>query len=363
MEAYAGPGSLEGYDVIVDCALGTGASGDVREPYLGFIEDANASGAFVVSADVPSGFGTSVCVKPDATVTFHDLKQGMDERCGRIVVADIGIPEDAWRKVGPGDMLRYPVPRPSSHKGDNGKLMIVGGGPYFGAPAMSAMSALRIGADSVRVFTPESSYREVAAASPVLMATRLPGDRLDGGSVDMLLRESASYGAALIGPGLGASQDTLEAAARFMRECRVPMVIDADAIAAAKGMKAAVPTVLTPHAGEFARISDGRSPEEVASAMGAVVLLKGKDDVVTDGSRTRINSSGTPAMTGAGTGDVLAGAVAGLLSKGMDAFDAACLAAYVCGKAGEEAFESKSYGLIATDVIDGIPTVLRNGLR
>ncbi len=363
MEAYAGPESLKGFDVVVDCALGTGASGEVREPYLGFIEDVNASGAFVVSADVPSGFGTADRVKPDVTVTFHDVKSGMDEGCGRIVVADIGIPEDAWRKVGPGDMLRYPVPRPSSHKGDNGKLMVIGGGPYFGAPAMSAMSALRIGTDSVRVFTPESSYREVAAASPVLMATKLPGDRLDDGSVDMLLRESSGYGAVLIGPGLGASEDALQAAARFMRGCKVPMVIDADAIAASKGMQMAVPTVLTPHAGEFARISGGRSPEEVASAMNAVVLLKGKDDVVTDGKKTRINSSGTPAMTGAGTGDVLAGAVAGLLAKGMDAFDAACLAAYICGKAGEEAFESKSFGLIATDVIDGIPTVLRNGLR
>ncbi|MBO4568993.1 MAG: NAD(P)H-hydrate dehydratase [Candidatus Methanomethylophilaceae archaeon] len=363
IEEYAGPSSLEGYDVVVDCALGTGASGDVREPYLGFIDDVNRSGAFVVSADVPSGFGTATAVKPDVTVTFHDIKVGMDEGCGKIVVADIGIPEDAWRKVGPGDMIRYPVPKPSSHKGNNGRLMIIGGGPYFGAPAMSAMSALRIGTDIVRVFTPESSYREVAAASPVLMATRLPGDHLDDKSVDMLLEESLGYDAVLIGPGLGASEETVEAATRFIRGCSRPTVVDADAIAAAKGLERKAPTVLTPHAREFARISEGRSPEETASAMNAVILLKGKDDVVTDGSRTRVNSSGTPAMTGAGTGDVLAGATAGLLAKGMGAFDAACLAAYICGKAGEEAFETRSFGLIATDVIDSIPTVLRNGLR
>ncbi len=363
MEAYAGPSSLEGFDVVVDCALGTGISGEVKEPYLGFIRDVNRSEAFVVSADVPSGFGTATAVEPDATVTFHDVKTGMDCGCGRIVVADIGIPEDAWRKVGPGDMIRYPVPSPASHKGNNGRLMVIGGGPYFGAPAMSAMAALRIGADIVRVFTPESSYREVAAASPVLMATRLPGDRLDDSSVDMLLEESRGYDAVLIGPGLGSSEETAKAVARFIRGCGRPMTIDADAISAVKGLEMKVPAVLTPHAREFSRISEGRTPDETASAMKAVILLKGKDDVVTDGGRTRVNATGTPAMTGAGTGDVLAGATAGLLAKGMDAFDAACLAAYICGKAGEEAFESKSFGLIATDVIDAIPTVLRKGLR
>ena len=97
--------------------------------------------------------------------------------------------------------------------------------------------------------------------------------------------------------------------------------------------------------------------------MNAVILKKGAEDVITDGSQTRINVTGTPAMTGAGTGDVLAGSVAALLSKGMSAFDAACVGAYICGKAGEYAFEKRSYGLIATDVIDGISEVLCKELR
>ncbi len=364
IEAYAGQPSFEGYDVIVDCALGTGISGDVRDPYLQFIKDANSSGITIVSADVPSGFGTSTCIKPVATVTFHDSKEGMtEENSGEIVIADIGIPKDAFDKVGPGDMLRYPIPERNSHKGQNGKLMIIGGGPYFGAPAMSAMSALRIGADSVRVFTPESSYHEVAGASPVLMVTKLPGRALEYESLELLLSESEKFDAVLIGPGLGTDEAAIKTAMAFIRSCGRPMVIDADAISSAKGVRTKAQSVLTPHRGEFARLSDGKSPEEVAAEMGAVILKKGAEDVITDGTRTRTNVTGTPAMTGAGTGDVLAGAVAALLSKGMSAFDAACLGAYICGKAGEAAFERRSYGLIATDVIDGISEVLCKELR
>ncbi len=364
IEAYAGPASFEGYDVIVDCALGTGISGEVRDPYLQFIIDANSSGITIVSADVPSGFGTSNCIKPKATVTFHDSKDGMtQENSGEIVIADIGIPEDAFRKVGPGDMLRYPIPARDSHKGQNGRLMIIGGGPYFGAPSMSAMSALRTGADSVRVFTPESSYHEVAGASPVLMVTKLPGSHLDYESLEPLLEESKKFDAVLIGPGLGTDEVSIKTAMAFIRTCEVPMVIDADAISAAKDIRMKTQCVLTPHRGEFARLSDGRSPEEVATDMNAVILKKGAEDVITDGSKTRINVTGTPAMTGAGTGDVLAGSVAALLSKGMSAFDAACVGAYICGKAGESAFEKRSYGLIATDVIDGISEVLCKELR
>ena len=194
------------------------------------------------------------------------------------------------------------------------------------------------------------------------MISDLPGDRLTPESVDMLLNESESYDAVLIGPGLGVSEDTMEAVRLFASRCTRPMVIDADGLTAIAGMRFDVPTVLTPHRGEFDRLGGG-NPEDMARIMGAIVLLKGSSDVVTDGTRTRINRTGTPAMTGAGTGDVLAGCVASLLSKSMPAFDAACLGAYICGKAGEKAFESRSYGLIATDIIDTIPDVLREGIR
>ncbi len=362
IEQYSGQ-LLDRADVIVDCALGTGIGGRVREPYRTFVLDVGASGKTVVSVDVPSGLGADIAVRPDITVTFMDVKTGMsEENSGEIVVADIGIPYDAYRCVGPGDMLRYPVPGKDSHKGQNGRLMIIAGGPYFGAPAMAACSALRTGADIVRLFSPASVHADLARASPVLMITDLPGNRLTPDSVGLLLEESENYDAVLIGPGLGTSDDTMEAVRQFVSGCRVPLVVDADGLTAIAGMRLQCPAILTPHRGEFERLGGG-NPEDLARIMGATVLLKGASDTITDGARTRINRTGTPAMTGAGTGDVLAGCVASLLCKGMDPFDAACLGAYICGKAGERAFGSKSYGLIATDVIDSVPTVLREGLR
>ena len=352
--------SFDDCDIIVDCILGTGMAGAVSEPYRSCIEIINKSCKHVISVDVPSGLNTDCAVKPEATITFHDIKEGMSEsNCGRIVICDIGIPKEASSLVGPGDLIRYPVPKSNSHKGQNGKLMIIGGGPYFGAPVMSGLSALRIGTDCVRIFTPESVSNIVSTYSPVFMVTKLEGDTLSTKHVDWLLEESKNFDAVLIGPGLGNSDDTMSAIRQFIEKCDRPLIVDADAIAATKDMHFNTPCTITPHRREFNRISNNESIEYVSSSMNSTILLKGNEDIISDGKRTRKNTTGTAAMTGAGTGDVLSGAVAGLVSKGMDPFDAACLGAYICGKAGEIAFESKSYGLIATDVIDNIPTVLK----
>ena len=353
------------YDVIVDCAIGTGLSGIVKAPYRTFIEDArNLTDIPVISVDVPSGLDADISIKPTATITFHDLKTGMDrDRCGEIIIADIGIPAEAVDFTGPGDFLRYPIPKTDSHKGNNGKLMIIAGGPYFGAPIMAAQSALRTGADIVRLFIPETIFGIVAASSPVITATPLKGWKVGTDSLEFLLKESASYDAILIGPGLGTDEDTIEFVRGFVRRCDRPMVIDADAISAVKGIRFGNDTVLTPHHMEYRRIGCSCDVRETSESIGATVLLKGPVDEISDGRRTRRNRTGTPAMTGAGTGDVLAGCVSALLSKGMSAFDAACLGAMICGLAGEYAAKDKSYGLIATDVIDEIPHVLRDNLR
>ncbi len=361
--AQYAPGSLCDADVIVDCALGTGSVGTPRGTYRSFIEESQSSNKPVVSADIPSGMGTGCAVLPSVTVTFIDIKVGMTEKnSGEIIVADIGMPYEASHSVGPGDVLRYPVPDPFSHKGQNGRLMVIGGGPYYGAPIMASMAALRAGTDCVRVFCPGSVSDIVSTASPVLMVTPLPGDRLSTSSIDILLSESLNYDAVLLGPGIGTDPDTVAAVERFVAECRAPMVVDADGLTAIPGVRFETPAVLTPHRGEFEKLGGG-NPEDISRLMNAVVLLKGRSDTITDGTRTRVNSTGCAAMTGAGTGDVLAGCVAGLLSKGMSTFDAACLGAFLCGKAGELAFRSRSYGLIATDVIDCIPSVLAQFLK
>ncbi len=358
------------FDVLVDCGLGTGISGSLRPAYREYVEKVNRFGGTVVSVDVPTGLGTDTTVLPDVTLTMHDIKTGMnDSNCGEIVVLDIDMPENAYHMTGPGDMLRYPVPSPDSHKGKNGRLLIVGGGPYFGAPAMAAMAALRVGTDLVTVAAPDSVYHEIACVNPTIMIQGLRGDHLCNDHLLDLLALSERNDAVLIGPGLGIDPETVKTVNTFIALCKKPMVIDADGINALPStFTAKIQTVLTPHAMEFARLTGLRSKNEetvrsVAEMRKCSIVLKGRTDIISDGKTTRLNNTGCAGMTGAGTGDVLAGIIAGLLSKGLSAFDAGCLGAYISGKAGEKAFDERSYGMIATDVIDSIPLVLKEGLN
>ena len=358
------------FDVLVDCGLGTGISGSLKPAYREYVEKVNRFGGTVVSVDVPTGLGTDTAVLPDITLTMHDVKTGMnDSNCGEIVVLDIDMPENAYRMTGPGDMLRYPIPSPDSHKGKNGRLLVIGGGPYFGAPAMAAMGALRVGTDLVTVAAPDSVYHEIACVNPTIMIQGLRGDHLCNDHLLDLLALSERNDAVLIGPGLGIDPDTIKTVNSFISLCKKPMVIDADGINALPNtFIAKTQTVLTPHAMELARLTGQKSADESvvrseAEKRNCAILLKGRTDIISDGKRTRLNGTGCAGMTGAGTGDVLSGIVAGLLSKGLSAFDAGCLGAYISGKAGEKAFDRLSYGMIATDVIDSVPLVLKEGLN
>jgi NAD(P)H-hydrate epimerase len=357
------------YDVLVDAVLGTGIKGKLKPEYSDYIDYTRRFKGTIVSVDVPTGMGADKQVQPDITVTMHDAKKGMDEKtCGEIVVADIGIPEKAWTHTGPGDMLRYPRPDADSHKGANGRLLVIGGGPFYGAPAMSSMAAMRTGVDLVTVAVPEACWHEVAAISPVLMVHPLKGKVLRHEHVKELLELADANDAVLIGPGLGRDPATSEAVKEFTSLCQKPLVIDADGLnALGNDFRARNPeTVLTPHRMEFMRLTgaDGsaETAAEWAKKMGAVIVLKGKDDIISDGERLEYNSTGTVGMTTGGTGDVLAGIIGGLLAKGMDAYGAGYLGAYISGKAGELAFAKLSYGMIATDVIKYIPKAIGNGL-
>ncbi|MDD3378452.1 MAG: NAD(P)H-hydrate dehydratase [Candidatus Methanomethylophilaceae archaeon] len=364
--------AIEKYDVLVDCALGTGAVGSIRNPYDEYIEIVNRFKGIVISVDIPSGFGTDTAILPDITISFHAAKDGMNsENCGDIIIANIGIPENAYLETGPGDMRRYPIPSPDSHKGCNGRLLIIGGGPYAGAPAMAAMAAMRVGVDLVRIATPTSSFTTVSSFSPVFTMTELPGKIITIKHIKELLELTSNNDAVLIGPGIGIDTETVFAVREFVSKCTVPMVIDADGLnALGKDFHNEVtPIIVTPHSREFIRLGGTIGKDLVlhvtkkASDMNATILLKGAEDIISNGTHYRVNKRGTPAMTSAGTGDVLSGIVAGLLSKGMNTFDAACLGAYISGRAGEMAFEKRSYGLIATDVIDKISKVIAEDLR
>ncbi|MFO7793054.1 MAG: NAD(P)H-hydrate dehydratase [Candidatus Saliniplasma sp.] len=353
--------------IVVDALLGTGIKGDIREPYRSLIECVNETVCRVVSVDIPSGLGTDINVEPELTVTFHDKKVGMDESsCGEIIVKDIGIPEEAEKFTGPGELLLYPTPDDVSHKGDNGRLLIIGGGPYTGAPALAGIAAYRVGVDLVRLAVPGSVKNVVAGFSPNFIVHPLKGEKVRKKHVDKILQLSKESDAVLLGPGLGDDQATLKACRDFIKRLKKPLVLDADGLKAVVDNPELLPkdTILTPHAGEISRFEIKNdvteSAEELAQEYDITVLLKGNVDYITDGQRIKRNDFGTPAMTVGGTGDTLAGVVSGLFSKGMDPFDAARVGAYITCRAGELAFEDLGWGTMPEDISERFYKVLKD---
>lgn len=200
--------NFSNFDIVVDALLGTGTIKEVREPYRTLINRINDSRTYVVSIDVPSGLGTDIQVEADLTVTFTGIKEGMNEdNSGRIVLQDIGIPADAKRFIGPGELIYYPVRSPDAHKGESGRLLIVGGGPFTGAPALAGLAAYRMGVDLVNIATPWMSYAPIASYSPNLVVHRLSGDVLNLSDVSRIMELMKCSDALLIGPGLEATKE------------------------------------------------------------------------------------------------------------------------------------------------------------
>lgn len=366
--------------IVVDALLGSGANRPPMGDYLDAIElmeGLRRDGSILVSVDVPSGFPTGVQVHPDYTVTFHDAKRGMTEReCGKITIADIGIPERAVKYTGPGEMHLYPVPMRETHKGNNGTVTVIGGGSFSGAPTFSSMGAYRTGADLVYTIVPSRSYHAVSGFSPNLMAFSSDAEVFSPSDAEMALHWIRRSGAVVIGPGMDTGESTLGFIAELLRRVTCPAVVDATAIEAVgadhKLLKGGA-AVVTPHAREFETLTGEKTEtalearaEQIrcwASRLGATILLKGSIDIISDGIRVKLNDTGNPGMTVGGTGDVLTGIVACLLSKGCAPFDAARLGAYLNGSAGDLSFAARSYGLLATDVIEHIPDVLVRDIR
>ncbi|MHB8604150.1 MAG: NAD(P)H-hydrate dehydratase [Thermoplasmatota archaeon] len=368
--------------VIVDALLGAGLAGELREPYASYVRAVNASGMRVFSVDVPTGFGTTLAVKPDVTFALHDVKHGQTPaNSGRIVVLDIGIPHRASTHVGPGEFFLYPKPSNDQHKGQGGTVLVIGGGPYAGAPAVSGLAALRTGADLAIVLTPERAASIISAYSPNLIVRPLNGDDLDFEdpanrvALNLWLKKATSV---VVGPGLGLAESAIAGAQHVVERAAKegkPCVVDADALTALGKRRdlLGASTVVTPHAREFQTLTGETLPSDIekraevarlaAASSRATYLVKGPVDVVTDGERVKLVDGGHPAMSHGGTGDALTGMVAALLAKGIAPYDAARLGAYISKKAGETAANEMSYGLLATDIVDAIPRVLRVHLR
>ena len=277
-----------------------------------------------------------------------------------------------------------PERSPDSHKGDYGRVLVVAGSTGMaGAAFLAAKGALRAGAGLVTCACPESVWPSLSAKFTCVMTAPMPASP-DGGlseaALAPLLKRVAEADVLCLGPGLGRGEGTERVVRALLAGLKIPAVVDADALAALAPDRAALAGlrglgVLTPHPGEMGLLlgtgasavqADRRaSAKGFAERHGVVVVLKGHGTVVTDGKRLAVNDTGNAGMATAGTGDVLAGVVAGLLAQGLSPFEAAYLGVHLHGAAGDLAAKAKGpHAMISTDLLDSLPEAfLRHARR
>ena len=261
-----------------------------------------------------------------------------------------------------------------SSKRDFGCLLIVGGSEvYSGAPALAGMAALRTGVGLAIIAAPRSVAASIRGYSPNLIVHSLNSDVVSSEQIERVSSLTAASDALVLGPGIGRHPETRQAIPLIIKEARKmgkPTLIDADGIRALTEAKELLKGVLiTPHAGEFKAISGLEAPQlwrgrlpicrKFALEHGCVLLLKGHDTIVTDGSRAKVNCTGNPGMATAGTGDVLSGIIGAFLAQGAEPFSAAVAGAYIHGVAGDTVCRQKGFHMVASDLIEALPTVLR----
>lgn len=363
-------------EIIVDGLLGTGFSGALRGIMVDAVAfiDSQADRALVVAIDIPS----AMAVRADLTVTMGLPKIGSVEPenidcVGNIEVVDIGIPPEFIDEVPGNNTLEFihpsdlaPLfPRRSrdAHKGAFGHVLCIGGTKGFsGAVTMAAKTAARSGAGLVSAFVPESIHALVAPALPeVMVHSSMP---------------EGNWTAIMVGPGMGRTATTREQVIQLLENSTVPVILDADAVSVMADhidviAHAKCPVILTPHPGEFSTLF-GLKTEDVqedrfgmirmaADKLGATVVLKGAGTLIaTPELPVAVNMTGNPGMASGGSGDVLAGLIAGLAAQGIAPYQAACAGVWMHGKAGDLAAAATSQAsMLATDIMEKLPDAFR----
>jgi hydroxyethylthiazole kinase-like uncharacterized protein yjeF len=391
LSADALPGELARAVVAVDAIFGTGFRGMPEDEWATAIDEMNASPVPVVAIDIPSGVdGTSGAVAGDAvaadlTVTFGAAKTGAlllpgAERAGAVRVVDIGFPEDLihtdlWLTEPEDVAAALPEREADTHKRASGVLLIVAGSRGMtGAPRLIAEAAGRIGAGLVVVAVPTEILPIVQAGLTETVFVGLPytaDGTVAAGAVDQLIERLGDADALAIGPGMTTHPETAGAVRALVARSPVPVVLDADGLNAYTGDAAALARrsselVVTPHVGEFGRLTGVKPRDLEADRVGhvrrladdaqAVALLKGSRTLIAEPrGRVRLNTTGSPVLATAGSGDVLTGTIGGLLARGLGSADAAVTAAYLHGLAGTLAGRTLGEGTLAGDVAAHLP--------
>lgn len=389
---------IDNPDIIIDALLGTGFKGELTDPnYLRALNYFSAEWCEKISVDIPSGVDADNgetarnCAEPDYTITFAAPKRGLFARegldsSGEVWVGDIGTFEEHLWETQTGvqtldltlSKTLLPYRSLDAHKGDAGRALIVGGSVGMsGSICLASRAALATGAGLVSAALPKDILSIFATSVLEAVSHPLPND--ESGH---LLSHAADDVAALwepmqvvaLGPGLGRTPEAFEFARRVVRECPVPLIIDADALHALPAIADEVkareqPTILTPHPGEMGVLMDSNAKEvnearfetvaACAQKYGAIVVLKGARTLVCDSKgEIWVNLSGHPGMATGGAGDVLTGTIAGLLAQLKDADNATKLGVYLHGLAGEIAARTRGNGLVAGDIAAHLPMAL-----
>lgn len=390
-------------DLVVDALFGTGLGRPLAGRFAELVERVDALPVPKLAVDLPSGLNGSRTdlfgphLRTDVTVTFAAPKPAQvfgpaADAVGELVVADLGVPpafldRDWGEPDGPLHLLveeevrSFLAPRrPDTHKGTYGHLLVVAGATgKAGAAILAARGAVHAGAGLVTAAVPEPIVQTVDGGSVESMSLALPageGGRLGAGAAEAVLAAAEGKDAVALGPGLGQDEPTAGEVRRVVLECRLPLVLDADGVnvfagRAAELARRAAPTVLTPHPGELARLLGSGTGEvtadrpaaarRAARETGAVVVLKGyRTLVATPDGAVWVNPTGNPGMASGGTGDVLTGVAGSLLAQGYEPLEAALLAVYLHGLAGDLAAERLGEAsLAASDLVQALPAAFR----
>ena len=369
-----------GGDIIVDCIFGTGLTRELGGEYASAVNEINASGAFVIAADIPSGLnGTNgrvmgIAVKANLTVAISHRKVGFllgdgIEYCGEVVVRDIGIPADgAFIDELDGEDLAefFPKRRRNTHKGDYGSACIIAGSEQFlGAPVLSVATALRSGCGYVYAVVPQSLKCALAVAYPQGIYSDEP---------------NLNAAAIAVGSGMGCCKTTYDSVCGLLKDYGGKLIIDADGLnALAEYGKEVLKTarakvLLTPHVGEMARLAaitvDEVLDDPIAVAKkfaleyNVTVHLKSATSITCDGNRTTVTARGSTALAKAGSGDMLAGLIAGGCARGLSVYQSAVCSQYALGLTAEICSAEGYEGSVTfNDLINNLPMAIKSLTR